>query len=77
MCSKLGKPQAVTATAHKCCPERSRRMARIIYAMLKSKIPYKDPGADHLEAQVQERKLKDLQRKAKDLGYELTPLATA
>jgi len=52
-------------------------MARIIYAMLKSKIPYKDPGADHLEAQVQERKLKDLQRKAKDLGYELTPLATA
>jgi len=69
MCSKLGKPQAVTATAHK--------LARIIYAMLKSKQPYKDPGADHLAAQVQERKLKDLQRKAKDLGYELTPLATA
>lgn len=67
MCSKLGKPQAVTATAHK--------LARIIYAMLKSKQPYKDPGADHLEAQVQERKLKQLQRQAKELGYELTPSA--
>jgi len=67
MCSKLGKPQAVTATAHK--------LARIIYAMLKSKQPYKDPGADHLEAQVQERKLKQLQRQAKALGYELTPSA--
>ena len=67
MCSKLGKPQAVTATAHK--------LARIIYAMLKSKTPYQDPGADHLEAQVQERKLKQLQRQAKELGYELTPVA--
>jgi hypothetical protein len=52
-------------------------MARIIYAMLKSKQPYQDPGADHVEAQVQERKLKDLKRKAQDLGYELTPLVTA
>jgi hypothetical protein len=60
---QTGKPQAVTATAHK--------LARIIYAMLKSKQPYKDPGADHLEAQVQERKLKQLQRQAKELGYEL------
>jgi len=67
MCSKLGKPQAVTATAHK--------LARIIYAMLKSKQPYQDPGADHLEAQVQERKVKQLQRQAKELGYELTPVA--
>jgi len=30
--------------------------------MLKSKQPYTDPGADHLKAQVQERKLKQLQR---------------
>ena len=67
MCSKLGKPQAVTVTAHK--------LARIIYAMLRSKQPDKDPGADHLEAQVQERKLKQLQRQAKELGYELTPSA--
>jgi len=67
MCSKLGKPQAVTATAHK--------LARIIYAMLKSKQPYKDPGADHDTQQVRERKLKQLQRQAKELGYELTPNA--
>jgi transposase len=67
MRSKLGKAQAITATAHK--------LARIIYAMLKTKTPYKDPGADHLEAQVQERKLKNLKRQAKELGYELTPSA--
>jgi len=42
---------------------------------LKTKTPYQDPGADHLEAQVQERKLKQLQRQAKELGYELTPSA--
>ncbi len=45
MRTKLGTAAAITATAHK--------LARIIYAMLKSKTPYKDPGADHLEAQVQ------------------------
>jgi len=50
-------------------------MALIIYAMLKSKTPYKDPGTDHLAAQVQERKVKQLQRQAKELGYELTPSA--
>ena len=67
MRSKLGKPEAITATAHK--------LARIIYAMLKTKTPYQDPGADHMEAQVQERKLKGLQRQAKELGYQLTPIA--
>lgn len=67
MCSKLGKPQAVTATAHK--------LARIIYAMLKSKQPYQDPGADHDSVQVHARKLKQLKRQAKELGYELTPSA--
>jgi len=67
MASKLGKPQAITATAHK--------LARIIYAMLKSKQPYIDPGADHVEPEVQARKLKQLQRQAKALGYELTPSA--
>ena len=67
MRTKLGTAAAITATAHK--------LARIIYAMLKSKQPYKDPGADHLEAQVQERKLKQLQRQAKELGYEFTPSA--
>lgn len=68
MRSKLGKAAAITATAHK--------LARIIYAMLKSKTPDKDPGADHLETQVQERKVKQLQRQAKELGYELIAAAS-
>jgi len=67
MRTKLGTAAAITATAHK--------LARIIYAMLKTKTPYKDPGADHLEAQVQQRKVKQLQHQAKALGYELTPVA--
>jgi transposase len=67
MRSKLGTAAAITATAHK--------LARIIYAMLKSNQPYRDPGADHLEVQVRERKVKQLQRQAKELGYELTPSA--
>jgi len=66
MRSKLGKAAAITAPAHK--------LARIIYAMLKSKTPYKDPGADHVEAPVPERKLRGLKRQAKELGYALTPV---
>jgi transposase len=64
---KLGTASAITATAHK--------LARIIYAMLKSKTPYREPAAAEVAAQRRERQLKGLQRQAKELGYELTPVA--
>jgi len=67
MRGKLGTASAITATAHK--------LARIIYAMLKSKTPYREPAAAEVAAQHRERKLKGLQRQAKELGYKLTPVA--
>jgi transposase len=65
MQAKLGKPEGITATAHK--------LARIIYAMLKHHTEYRDRGADQYEAQVHERAVKNLKRKAQQLGFDLVP----
>ena len=62
----LSVPQAVTAAAHK--------MARIIYAMLKTKTPYVDMGPEYYNAQHKARQLKKLERQAKEQGYGLAPL---
>jgi transposase len=63
MRAKLGKPEAVTATAHK--------LARIIYAMLKNQTEYIDPGEAHYEEQARQHAIKSLKRKAAKLGFEL------
>ena len=60
-------PTAITATAHK--------LARIIYAMLKNQTEYVDPGADFYEEQYRQRAVKNLQRKAKKLGFSIVPVA--
>jgi phosphosulfolactate synthase (CoM biosynthesis protein A) len=60
-------PTAVTATAHK--------IARIIYAMLRDQSEYIDPGAHFFEEQYRQRALKNLQRKAKKLGFSVVPIA--
>jgi transposase len=65
MRAKLGKPEAVTATAHK--------LARIIYAMLKNQTEYRDPGEGYYEGQARQRAVNNLKRKAKRLGFELVP----
>ena len=67
MRAKLGKPEAVTATAHK--------LARILYSMLKNRTEYCDLGAEHYEEQVRQRAIKSLKRKAKQLGFQLVPTA--
>jgi transposase len=54
-------PTAITATAHK--------IARIIYSMLKNQTEYVDPGAHFYDQQYRQRALKNLQRKAKKLGF--------
>jgi hypothetical protein len=66
MRAKHGAPKAITATAHK--------IARVIYHMLKHQTPYQDPGADYYEHQYRERVLKNLARKAKNLGLQLVPI---
>jgi transposase len=65
MQAKLGKPEAVTATAHK--------LARIIYAMLKNQTEYRDPGTGYYEEQAHQRAVNGLKRKAKKLGFDLIP----
>lgn len=61
-----GTPVAITATAHK--------LARIIYAMLKNRTPYHDPGAEYFEQRQRERSLNYLKRRAASLGFSLEPL---
>ena len=73
--SRLGAAKAITATAHK--------LARIVYGLMRYGVAYvKETEAAYAE-QVRERLEKQLQRRAKELGYTLTkveptePVATA
>jgi transposase len=63
MRARLGAPKAITATA--------RKLAIIIYNMLKYGKAYVDRGAEHYEQQYRATVLKNLQRRAKELGYKL------
>jgi hypothetical protein len=65
--SHRGVPKAITATAYK--------LARIVYAMLKHGMGYARQGMDEYEAAFRQRQLRQLQRKAQALGYELTEKA--
>ncbi len=65
MSAKLGKPQAVTATAHK--------LARLVYSMLKHGTEYVDAGQDSYEQRYRERVVQNLTRRAKELGLVLVP----
>ena len=67
MAARIGKPQAVTATAHK--------LARIVYSMLKHGTAYVDAGQDYYERQHTARVVRNLEQRAKSLGFELVPVA--
>lgn len=58
-----GMPHAITATAHK--------LARIFYRMLRYGAAFVARGEDHYEHKYRERVLKNLTRRAKELGYHL------
>jgi transposase len=64
--SRHGRAVAIKAAAHK--------LATIFYSMLKTRIPYHDPGIDYYEVRYQQRLLNSLQKKAATLGFQLTPL---
>jgi transposase len=66
-CARHGPAFAVVATAHK--------LARIVYFMLKTRSPYHDEGGPAYEQRQRQRSFNQLKRKAKDLGFSLTPLA--
>jgi transposase len=63
--SKLGPAKATTATAHK--------LAKIIYHMLKEQTPYQERGAEDAIQKDQERKIRQLRKQAKHLGFALVP----
>jgi hypothetical protein len=65
MRSKLGPAKATTATAHK--------LAKIIYHMLKEHTPYRERSANDYLHKEQERKLQQLRKQAKSLGFTLVP----
>jgi transposase len=66
--ARLGSPKAITATAHK--------LARIFYRMWTTGQSYTDLGSDYYENRYKERVLRNITRRARELGYEaiLQPL---
>ena len=63
MRAKRGTPTAINATAHK--------LARLIYRTLKFGQEYIDIGQQQYEQRYKQNTLKALQRKARQLGYQL------
>jgi transposase len=63
LAARIGKPQAITATA--------RKLAILVYRALKGELNYKDPGAAAYDAQQQSRSLRRLRQRAAALGFEL------
>ena len=66
MRAKHGTEVANVAAAHK--------LARIIYFMLKNKTAYRDIGVEQYDAQYRERRVRNLERQAKRLGFRLEPM---
>jgi len=63
MRARLGAPKAITAAAHK--------LAKILYTMLKERKSFTEVGQAAYEQAYKERQLLSLQKRAKELGYEL------
>ncbi len=68
LASRVGKPQAVTATA--------RKLAVLVYHVLKGDFVYQDPGADVYDAQQRERHVRQLRQRATRLGFSLVSRET-
>jgi transposase len=69
MQARMGAPKAITATAHK--------LARIFYQLWTSGQSYVDPGMAADEQKYQEQRVKNLKKKALDLGFDLVPKSSA
>jgi transposase len=64
--SRLGAPKAITALAHK--------LARIVYHLVRYGMAYVKQTEEAYAAQVRERLERQLQRRARELGYEVRKL---
>jgi len=65
---RVGKAKAITATA--------RKLAILVYRMLKGELVYHDPGAAAYDAQQRDRALRNLRKRATHLGFGLVDLST-
>ena len=61
--ARLGPAKAITAAAHK--------IARQLYVMLKTKTSYTELGNKYYEERYRDRLVKNLKKKAEDLGFAL------
>jgi transposase len=66
--ARKGAPKAITATA--------RKLACLVYRMLRYGMEYTDLGQQQYEQRYQEHQCLLLQKRAAALGYQLTPLQT-
>jgi transposase len=65
---RVGKPKAITATA--------RKLAILVYKTLKGEMSYADPGERDYERRHRERTLRNVRKRARNLGFGLVNLET-
>jgi transposase len=68
LAARIGKPQAITATA--------RKLAVLVYRALKHELVYRDPGAAVYDSHQRTRVLRRLRQRAATLGFELVNCKT-
>jgi transposase len=69
LCSRMDKPRANTAVAHK--------LARMVYFMITRGEDFVDRGQQNYEEQQRQRSIAALKRRATALGFQLNPLPAA
>jgi len=67
LAARIGKAKAVVATAAK--------LARVIFTMIKNRVPFADAGVGAYERQYRDRVVGSLKRRAAELGFDLLPKA--
>jgi transposase len=68
LAARIGKPQAITATA--------RKLAVLVYRTLKGDIIYRDPGAATYSQQQRARRLRTIHQRAAAFGFDLVNRTT-
>jgi hypothetical protein len=68
LAGRIGKPQAITATA--------RKLAILVYRALTGDLAYRDVGADAYDAHQRTRILRQLRRRIATLGFDLVDRET-
>ena len=66
--SRIGKAKAITATA--------RKLAMIIFCMLRDRLPYRDQPAAAYDERQRKRVLHGLRKRAQSLGFDLVQIDT-